>query len=82
MLAFAALMSRQAVSLMSLDVAVACLQAQSCSRGLAACGIAPTLLLLVIGRVLQGAAGALMVPRHGIISNAYDGSSARLLLGH
>ena len=36
------------------------------------CGLAPTLLVLVLGRVLQGAAGALMVPAGmAIISNAY-----------
>src|SRR5438105_14077202 len=36
------------------------------------CGIAPTLLILVIGRILQGAAGALMVPAGmAIISGAY-----------
>src|SRR5438445_13322542 len=43
------------------------------------CGIAPTLSVLVIGRVLQGAAGALMVPAGmAIISNPYGGGPRRL----
>src|SRR5438874_11475720 len=46
------------------------------------CGIASTLSVLVIGRVLQGAAGALMVPAGmAIISNAYGGEQRALALG-
>src|SRR3989440_8565713 len=46
------------------------------------CGIAPTLLVLIIGRVLQGAAGALMVPAGmAIISNAYGAEERALALG-
>ena len=46
------------------------------------CGIAPTLSVLVIGRVLQGAAGALMVPSGmAIISNVYGGEQRALALG-
>ena len=46
------------------------------------CGIAATLSVLVIGRVLQGAAGALMVPAGmAIISNAYEGEQRALALG-
>ena len=46
------------------------------------CGIAPTLLVLVIGRVLQGAAGALMVPAGmAIISNVYEAEPRALALG-
>ena len=46
------------------------------------CGIAPTLSVLVLGRVLQGAAGALMVPAGmAIISNAYSGEQRALALG-
>src|SRR6266550_6969580 len=46
------------------------------------CGIAPTLLVLVVGRVLQGAAGALMVPAGmAIISNAYGAEQRALALG-
>ena len=43
------------------------------------CGIAPTLSVLVIGRVLQGAGGALMVPAGmAIVSNALWNGAARL----
>jgi EmrB/QacA subfamily drug resistance transporter len=46
------------------------------------CGIASTLSVLVIGRILQGAAGALMVPAGmAIISNAYAGEQRALALG-
>jgi EmrB/QacA subfamily drug resistance transporter len=46
------------------------------------CGIAPTLLILVIGRVLQGAAGALMVPAGmAIISGAYGTEKRASALG-
>ena len=46
------------------------------------CGVASTLSVLVIGRVLQGAAGALMVPAGmAIISNAYEGEQRALALG-
>src|SRR5438874_9796564 len=46
------------------------------------CGIASTLSVLVIGRVLQGAAGALMVPAGmAIISNAYGGEQRALARG-
>src|SRR5882757_912174 len=46
------------------------------------CGIASTLSVLVIGRVLQGAAGALMVPAGmAIISNAYGSEQRALALG-
>ena len=46
------------------------------------CGLAPTLLVLVIGRVLQGAAGALMVPAGmAIISNAYGAEQRAVALG-
>jgi EmrB/QacA subfamily drug resistance transporter len=46
------------------------------------CGIAPTLSLLVIGRVLQGAAGALMVPAGmAIISNVYGAKQRAFALG-
>ena len=46
------------------------------------CGIAPTLLILVIGRVLQGAAGALMVPAGmAIISGAYGAEQRASALG-
>ena len=46
------------------------------------CGIAPTLSLLVIGRVLQGAAGALMVPAGmAIISNVYGAEQRAFALG-
>jgi DHA2 family methylenomycin A resistance protein-like MFS transporter len=46
------------------------------------CGIASTLSVLVIGRVLQGAAGALMVPAGmAIISNAYGAEQRALALG-
>jgi EmrB/QacA subfamily drug resistance transporter len=46
------------------------------------CGIAPTLSVLVIGRVLQGAAGALMVPAGmAIISNAYGADQRAFALG-
>lgn len=46
------------------------------------CGIASTLSVLVVGRVLQGAAGALMVPAGmAIISNAYEGEQRALALG-
>src|SRR5437763_13356716 len=46
------------------------------------CGIAPTLLILIIGRFLQGAAGALMVPAGmAIISNVYEAEPRALALG-
>ena len=46
------------------------------------CGIASTLSVLVIGRVLQGAAGALMVPAGmAIISNAYGAEQRAFALG-
>jgi EmrB/QacA subfamily drug resistance transporter len=46
------------------------------------CGIASTLSVLIIGRVLQGAAGALMVPAGmAIISNAYGAEQRALALG-
>jgi EmrB/QacA subfamily drug resistance transporter len=46
------------------------------------CGIASTLSVLVFGRVLQGAAGALMVPAGmAIISNAYGAEQRALALG-
>ena len=46
------------------------------------CGLAPTLLVLVLGRVLQGAAGALMVPAGmAIISNAYGAEQRAVALG-
>src|SRR5918996_2228622 len=46
------------------------------------CGIAPTLLVLVIGRVLQGAGGALMLPSGmAIISAAYSGKERAVALG-
>src|SRR5205807_687170 len=46
------------------------------------CGIASTLSVLIIGRVLQGAAGAMMVPAGmAIISNAYGGEQRALALG-
>jgi EmrB/QacA subfamily drug resistance transporter len=46
------------------------------------CGIAPTLWVLVIGRVLQGAGGALMLPSGmAIISAAYSGKERAVALG-
>ena len=46
------------------------------------CGIAPTLSMLVIGRVLQGAGGALMLPAGmAIISAAYSGEERAAALG-
>jgi EmrB/QacA subfamily drug resistance transporter len=46
------------------------------------CGIAPTLSVLVIGRVLQGAGGALMLPSGmAIISAAYSGEERAVALG-
>jgi EmrB/QacA subfamily drug resistance transporter len=46
------------------------------------CGIAPTLSVLVIGRVLQGAGGALMLPSGmAIISAAYSGKERAVALG-
>jgi EmrB/QacA subfamily drug resistance transporter len=46
------------------------------------CGIAPTLWVLVIGRVLQGAGGALMLPSGmAIISVAYSGKERAVALG-
>lgn len=46
------------------------------------CGIAPTLSILVIGRVLQGAGGALMVPAGmAIVSNAYGTKERAFALG-
>jgi EmrB/QacA subfamily drug resistance transporter len=46
------------------------------------CGIAPTLSVLVIGRVLQGAGGALMLPAGmAIISVAYSGEERAAALG-
>ena len=46
------------------------------------CGIAPTLSLLVIGRVLQGAGGALMLPAGmAIVSAVYSGKERAAALG-
>jgi EmrB/QacA subfamily drug resistance transporter len=46
------------------------------------CGIAPTLSVLVIGRVLQGAGGALMLPSGmAIVSAAYSGEKRAAALG-
>jgi DHA2 family methylenomycin A resistance protein-like MFS transporter len=46
------------------------------------CGMASTLSVLIIGRVLQGAAGALMVPAGmAVISNAYGAEQRALALG-
>ena len=46
------------------------------------CGIAPTLSVLVIGRVLQGAGGALMLPAGmAIISVVYSGEERAAALG-
>src|SRR5690348_14982771 len=46
------------------------------------CGIAPTLSVLVIGRVLQGAGGAVMVPAGmAIVSNAYGAEQRAFALG-
>jgi EmrB/QacA subfamily drug resistance transporter len=46
------------------------------------CGIAPTLSVLVLGRVLQGAGGALMVPAGmAIVSNAYGTEQRAFALG-
>ena len=46
------------------------------------CGIAPTLSVLVIGRVLQGAGGALMLPAGmAIISNVYNAEKRAVALG-
>src|ERR1043166_9228597 len=46
------------------------------------CGIAPTLSVLVAGRVLQGAGGALMLPAGmAIISAAYTGNERAVALG-
>ena len=46
------------------------------------CGIAPTLSVLVIGRVLQGAGGALMLPAGmAIISSVYNAEERAAALG-
>ena len=46
------------------------------------CGIAPTLSVLVIGRILQGAGGALMLPAGmAIVSAAYSGNQRAVALG-
>lgn len=46
------------------------------------CGIAPTLSVLVIGRVLQGAGGALMLPAGmAIISAVYSGDERAAAMG-
>src|ERR671931_709160 len=46
------------------------------------CGIAPTLSVLVIGRVLQGAGAALMLPAGmAIVSAAYSGEARAVALG-
>lgn len=46
------------------------------------CGVAPTLSVLVIGRVLQGAGGALMVPAGmAIVSNSYGTEQRAFALG-
>ena len=46
------------------------------------CGIAPTLSVLVAGRVLQGAGGAFMLPAGmAIISGVYDGEERAVALG-
>ena len=46
------------------------------------CGIAPTLSVLVIGRVLQGAGAALMLPAGmAIVSAAYSGEERAVALG-
>src|SRR5207253_9699163 len=46
------------------------------------CGFASTLSVLIIGRVLQGAAEAMMVPAGmAIISNAYGGEQRALAFG-
>src|SRR5258708_7465342 len=45
------------------------------------CGIAPTLSVLVIGRVLQGAGGALMLPAGmAIISRGYNAEERAVAL--
>jgi EmrB/QacA subfamily drug resistance transporter len=46
------------------------------------CGIAPTLSVLVIGRVLQGAGGALMLPAGmAIVSSVYNAEERAVALG-
>lgn len=46
------------------------------------CGIAPTLSVLVLGRVLQGTGGALMLPAGmAIISGLYSGEARAVALG-
>src|SRR5439155_1727685 len=46
------------------------------------CGVAPTLSVLVIGRVLQGAGGALMLPAGmAIISSVYNAEERAAALG-
>jgi MFS family permease len=46
------------------------------------CGLAPTLEILIIARLLQGAAGALLVPGSlAIISAAFDGASRARAFG-
>src|SRR6476661_6306767 len=48
----------------------------------ALCGIAPTLELLVVGRVLQGMAGALLVPGSlAIITSTFEGASRARAFG-
>src|SRR5947207_14904198 len=46
------------------------------------CGIAPSLSVFVVGRVLQGAGGALMLPSGmAIISVVYSGEEGRVATG-
>src|SRR5438876_10550165 len=46
------------------------------------CGIAPTLSVLVIGRVLQGAGGALMLPAGmAIVTSVYNATERAAALG-
>ena len=46
------------------------------------CGLAPNLELLVVGRLLQGAAGALLVPGSlSIITNAFEGAGRARAFG-
>ena len=46
------------------------------------CGLAPNLELLVVGRILQGLAGALLVPGSlSIITNAFEGASRARAFG-
>jgi EmrB/QacA subfamily drug resistance transporter len=46
------------------------------------CGLAPTLEVLIVARLLQGAAGALLVPGSlAIITNAFDGAARARAFG-